>query len=99
MRRNEGLLILHKLISVKVVAAIFCSLCVCLFYFFNSLSGSGGDYPLTLDEQLLTSILVESSFKGEGRSVDVYGRKGDCTHIKLEDPHYRIENNLLRLQN
>jgi hypothetical protein len=54
--------------------------------------------PLTLDEQLLTSILVESSFKGEGRSADIYGRQGDCTHVKLEDPHYRIENNLLRLE-
>ena len=88
---------LHKLISAKVVGTIFCSLCV--YFIFPTLClAQVVTIPLTLDEQLLTSILVESYFKGEGRSVDIYGRKGDCTHVKLADPHYRIENNHLRLE-
>lgn len=54
--------------------------------------------PLTLDEQLLTTLLVESSFTGPGRSVEVVGREGECVYVKLEDPKYRMENNLLRLE-
>ena len=54
--------------------------------------------PLTLDEQLLTSLLIESSFTGKGQSVEVVGHEGDCVYVKLEAPRYRIENNLLRLE-
>ena len=54
--------------------------------------------PLTLDEQILTSLLVESSFTGKGHSADVVGREGDCIYVKLQDPEYHIENNLLKLE-
>lgn len=54
--------------------------------------------PLTLDERLLTSLLIESSFKGPGTSMDAVGREGDCMYVRLDNPHYRVEKNLLRLE-
>ena len=54
--------------------------------------------PLTLDEHLLTSLLVDAAFTGARRSAEVVGREGDCVYVKLEDPKYRLENNLLRLE-
>ncbi len=54
--------------------------------------------PLTLDEQLLTALLVDSAFTGKGRSAEVIGQAGDCIYVKLENPKYTIENNLLKLE-
>lgn len=54
--------------------------------------------PLTLDEHLLTSLLVDSAFTGAGRSAEVVGREGECVYVKLEDPRYRLENKLLKLE-
>ncbi len=54
--------------------------------------------PLTLDEQLLTALLVDSAFTGKGRSAEVIGQEGDCIYVKLENPKYSIENNLLKLE-
>ena len=54
--------------------------------------------PLTLDEQLLTALLVDSAFTGKGRSAEVIGQAGDCIYVKLANPKYSIENNLLRLE-
>jgi len=54
--------------------------------------------PLTLDEQLLTALLVDSAFTGKGHSAEVIGQEGDCIYVKLTDPKYSIENNLLKLE-
>ena len=54
--------------------------------------------PLTLDDHLLTALLVDSAFTGKGRSAEVLGQEGDCIYVKLSNPKYRIENNLLKLE-
>jgi len=79
----------------------FRPLLLTLFFLFLAVTVSAGQVvtlPLTLDDKLLTSLLAESAFTGPGRSADVVGEKGDCIYVKLEDPVYRLENNLLKLE-
>lgn len=54
--------------------------------------------PLTLDHRLLTSLLVQGAFQGEGRTVSVVGEEGSCMHVQLSEPDFSTENELLRLE-
>jgi len=78
--------------------------CTCLILFIsffcvsNLRAAEVVTIPLTLDEQLLTALLVDSAFTGKGRSAEVLGQEGDCIYVKLVNPKYRIENNLLKLE-
>jgi Transglycosylase SLT domain len=75
-----------------------CVLCVLVFCVSNLRAAEVVTIPLTLDEQLLTALLVDSAFTGKGRSAEVLGQEGDCIYVKLANPQYRIENNLLKLE-
>ena len=79
-------------------------LCICFIVFISAFCVSTiraaevVTIPLTLDDQLLTSLLVDSAFTGKGRSAEVIGQEGDCIYVKLAEPNYSIENNLLKLE-
>lgn len=54
--------------------------------------------PLTLDHKLLTSLLLHNSFSGNDQSADVFGAPGDCTYIRIAEPHFSSAGKLLRLE-
>lgn len=84
---------------VHVTSVRFVLSCVfALFFSVQAVSAQTVTLPLSLDEKLLTSLLAEAAFTGPGRSADVLGRKGDCVYVKLENPQYHIEKNLLKLE-
>lgn len=72
--------------------------CCLVFASVTSAYAQTVNIPLSLDAKMLTSLLVESTFQGEGESADVIGAPGDCIHVRLAEPHYRIEGERLRLQ-
>lgn len=55
--------------------------------------------PLTLDYQLLTSLLINSGFVGDDLDALITGTKRDCVHIRISQPQYSTaKNGLMRLQ-
>lgn len=69
-----------------------------LFLFISKGIAQTVTLPLTLDERVLTSLIKDSSFTGPEDSIDVAGQDGQCFHVRLKDPRYSIEDNLLRLE-
>ncbi|MFT5700350.1 MAG: hypothetical protein ACI8ZB_003224 [Desulforhopalus sp.] len=98
MQRNiTGVVMSFQPKKLPFVSACLISFCTVLFFSTLSLA-QVVTIPLTLDEHILTSLLVDSAFTGKGRSTEVVGREGDCLFVKLENPKYRIEKNLLKLE-
>ncbi len=60
--------------------------------------GQSVTLPLTLDYNLLTSLLVQSSFTDAERSTSVVGSPGECLHVKLSEPQFSNRDELLRLE-
>lgn len=55
--------------------------------------------PLTLDYELLTSLLISSGYVGEDLTALVTGTQRDCTYIRISAPHYSTtKNGLIRLR-
>lgn len=54
--------------------------------------------PLTLDSDLLTSLLIKNGFTGKNQTVALVGNEGDCVHVRISDPHYSTNNGLLSLE-
>ena len=76
---------------------------IILSLFWLVLSASSGlaaqmTLPLTLDHKLLTSLLLHSSFSGDDQSAAVFGAPGDCTYVRIAEPHFSSAGELLRLE-
>lgn len=54
--------------------------------------------PLTLDYHLLNSLLRHESFPGDNQSAAIYGVPGDCTFVRIAEPHFSSTGKLLRLE-
>lgn len=54
--------------------------------------------PLTLDHQILTALLLQSSFSGSGQGAEIFGQPGDCTYVRLSAPQFSSAGKLLRLE-
>ncbi len=54
--------------------------------------------PLTLDHKLLTSLLLHKSFSGNDQSAEIFGTPGDCTYVRIAEPHFTSVGKLLRLE-
>jgi hypothetical protein len=54
--------------------------------------------PLTLDHQLLTSLLLRNGFSGEEKSAAIVGFPEDCTYIRVAEPQFSAAGKLLRLE-
>jgi hypothetical protein len=54
--------------------------------------------PLTLDHNLLTSLLLRNGFSGEEKSAAIVGSPEDCTYIRVAEPRFSAAEKLLRLE-
>ena len=74
-----------------------------LVFFWLAFSASPGlaekvALPLTLDYHLLSSLLRHQSFSGDMQSAAIYGAPGDCTFVRIAEPHFSSAGELLRLE-
>ncbi len=54
--------------------------------------------PLTLDYNLLTSLLLQSSFSGTDQSAAVFGSSDDCSYVRISEPKFSSTKKLLHLE-
>ncbi len=77
--------------------------CVLLFLSLAPSVGAQGSasqsvpIPLSLDAEILTALLLETAFVDTDKTINVVGKPGDCVHIQLFDPHYRVAGDRLLL--
>ena len=54
--------------------------------------------PLTLDHQLLTSLVIKDTFTGKNHSASIVGSPGDCTYIGISEPKFTTAGSFLQLE-
>ncbi len=52
---------------------------------------------MTLDNTLLTSLIVREAFPGKNNSASIVGRPGECTYLGISDPKFSSAGNNVRL--
>ncbi len=87
------------LIRIRRLTFIILSAVVLYFSCFSQAVAERIVLPLTLDYELLTSLLVRSGYVGDDLDALITGTKRDCVHIRISHPHYSTaKNGLMRLE-
>lgn len=67
----------------------------CFLLFSRSVLAETVALPLSLDSQLLRSMIIKNAYTDEGRTAVLAGHRGGCKSIVLSEPRYVIRDNSL----
>jgi hypothetical protein len=76
--------------SVFTVFVFACALLLC-----RSVLAETVALPLSLDSQLLRSMIIKAAYTDEGRTSVLAGHQGGCKTIVLSEPSYSMQDNRL----
>ena len=91
---DEKMTVKHLLKSTVLCCTLFCGLC----FLPASLYGKNVVLPLTLDYQLLTTLLERSAFTDGNNTAMLVGSGNDCIQVRVSEPAYSASDSLLRLE-
>jgi len=82
-----------RMIKKRNILAVFVFACFLLFS--RSVLAETVALPLSLDSQLLRSMIIKAAYTDEGRTAVLAGHRGGCKSIVLSGPRYVIRDNSL----
>jgi hypothetical protein len=91
---DEKMTVKHLIKSTVFFCTLFCG----LYVLPASLYGKNVVLPLTLDYQLLTTLLERSAFTDGNNTAMLVGRGSDCIQVRVSEPAYSSSGSLLRLE-
>jgi len=81
----------------KTIRSIIIVMCLTLF-FNGSVFAKTVVLPLTLDYQLLESLVIHSAFTEPDHSIVLMNEENDCISIRISEPKFQQENSYVRFE-